>query len=129
MAAPHLCAPLAALAAAAPAREATRCCGRVRSGAALAGRVAVLAAALRTHLRVADGDVVALCAQSTDALLEAWLAVAAAGAIAAPLNPRWCAVLATTALAPAAAEPAPPPQEHGGGGGGGAARGRTRAAL
>jgi acyl-CoA synthetase (AMP-forming)/AMP-acid ligase II len=88
--APHLAAPLLALAAASPDAEATRCGGRVRSRAQLAARVAALAHALRARLGVQDGAVVALCAASTDALLEAWLAVAAAGGIAAPLNTRWC---------------------------------------
>lgn len=95
--APHLCAPLASHAASSPGVEATRCGGNVRTRGQLAARVAALACALRGALGVRDGDVVALAAQSTDALLEAWLAVAAAGAIAAPLNPRWCAVLARNA--------------------------------
>lgn len=62
----------------------------MRSGAELSSRVAALAAALRSEpLRVTDGDVVALCCATTDAALEAWLGVACAGALAAPLNPRW----------------------------------------
>jgi acyl-CoA synthetase (AMP-forming)/AMP-acid ligase II len=123
--APHLAAPLLALAASSPDAEATRCGGRVRSRGALAARVAALAHALRAHLGVQDGAVVALCAQSTDALLEAWLAVAAAGGIAAPLNTRWCgsdAILRTSAPRSLAAAPGRygadvcgcvVPQEHG----------------
>lgn len=68
----------------------TTCGGRVRSGAKLSSHVAALAEALRSEpLRVSDGDVVALCCATTDAALEAWLGVACAGALAAPLNPRW----------------------------------------
>ena len=125
-AAPHLCAPLAALH---PAREATRCGGRVRSGAELRDRVAALACALRARLGVTDGAVVALAAQSTDALLEAWLAVAAAGAVAAPLNPRWCALAGVSFRALRTALTRARPQEHCRVGRRRGARGRLRAAV
>ena len=85
----HLAACLAALP---PLRVATCCGNRERTGAAFAGRVHSLAALLSdadAPFRVAPGDVVALAAATTDAFLEAWLAVTVAGAIAAPLNTRW----------------------------------------
>jgi len=69
--------------------NATSCGARTRSHAVLSARVAALSVALRTRLACSPGAVVALAAQSSDVLLEAWLAVAAAGCVAAPLNPRW----------------------------------------
>jgi len=84
----HLCDCLARL----PAHAAvlTRCDGREVSGAQLRQRVYLLASALLAppfSLRL--GERVALATATSDSALEAWLAVAAAGGVAAPLNPRW----------------------------------------
>ena len=61
-------------------------------------RVAALAAALIDKLAVQPGDVVVLALDSTDYFLECLLAVAAAGAISAPLNLRWSTTEAAAAI-------------------------------
>ena len=83
----HLCAPLLRL----PEERVVSVCGsRRRTGAALRSRVAALVQLLRCTLGVRPGEVVALATGTSDSALEAWLAVAACGALAAPLNTRWC---------------------------------------
>lgn len=73
-----------------PDRIATICGSRLQTFAELKDRVARIAAALRTQ-GVARGDRVAILALNSDHFLEAYLAVAWAGAVVVPVNFRWTA--------------------------------------
>jgi len=71
-----------------PRGRATSFRGRHRSWAETGGRVGRLAAGLRA-LGVEPGGRVAILALNSDRYLEAYLAIAWAGAVAVPLNIRW----------------------------------------
>jgi len=73
-----------------PRGRATSFRGRHRSWAETGGRVGRLAAGLRA-LGVEPGGRVAILALNSDRYLEAYLAIAWAGAVAVPLNIRWSA--------------------------------------
>ena len=64
--------------------------GRTRTWAELLDRAARLAGALR-RLGVETGDRVAVLSANSDRYMELYLAIAWAGAVIAPLNPRWSA--------------------------------------
>jgi long-chain acyl-CoA synthetase len=64
--------------------------GRTRSWGELMDRAARLAAGLR-DLGVGPGDRVAVLAANSDRYMELYLAIPWAGAVIAPLNPRWSA--------------------------------------
>ena len=85
----HICQYLTTAAADIPQNVVTICDGRRNTAQQLLSRVAALAVGLRQDLQVGCGEVVLLALDSTDLLLEALLAVTAAGAIAAPINLRW----------------------------------------
>jgi acyl-activating enzyme 14 len=102
---PHIAGYLSAAAAAGhPAGGAPlwRCEGATSTAAEAAARVGAVAAALAAAL--APGARVAILARPTPAALEALLAVAAAGCVAAPLNARWAPVDAAAAAALLGAE-------------------------
>ncbi|WP_339952072.1 long-chain fatty acid--CoA ligase [uncultured Albimonas sp.] len=65
--------------------------GRHRTWGEVAGRVARVAGGLR-ELGAAEGERVAILSLNSDLYLEAYLAVAWAGAVIVPLNVRWSAI-------------------------------------
>jgi len=64
--------------------------GRTRDWGALLRRAARLAGGLR-HLGIEPGDRVAVLGTNSDRYMELYLAIPWAGAVVAPLNPRWSA--------------------------------------
>ncbi|KAF8056856.1 AAE14 [Scenedesmus sp. PABB004] len=97
-AAPHLAAPLLALAQAHGRRPTFLCEGRVLSGAQVHDAVALLSGGLSAALGLAPGDRVALLGHNSDAWLVALLAALDAGGLACPLNWRWSAAELAAAL-------------------------------
>ena len=85
----NICQYLCAAAAKSPNKVLTAYAQRSKTAQEANARVAALAAAMTDELAVQVGDVVILALDSTDYFLECLLAVAAAGAISAPLNLRW----------------------------------------
>jgi len=94
----HLCQYLTAAADRSPQKVLTVCNGRRTTATSLQSRVAAFTAAITADLTAQRGDVIILAVNSTDHFLESFLAVTAAGAIAAPINLRWSIAEAAAAV-------------------------------
>ena len=94
----HICQYLAAVDKGQPDKVLTICQGRQQTAQAVAWRVSAFASALQLQAKLQCGDVVMLAAKSTDYFLESLLAVSSLGCIVAPINLRWNAQEAASAI-------------------------------